>query len=114
MPTKSKLLSHYRKDANLPLHDVAFLLGIDKGNLSKVERGMRQANPNIYLLYHMLFGVPLNELFDEQMSLLKDNISIQSQKLVDELKAHQPPKSNQRIQFIESFVNNLNQNCHDS
>ncbi|WP_414692204.1 helix-turn-helix domain-containing protein [Olleya sp. UBA1516] len=114
MHTKSKLLSHYRKDANLPLHDVAFLLGIDKGNLSKVERGMRQANPNIYLLYHMLFGVPLNELFAEQMSLLKNNISKQSQILVDELNTCRPPRSTQRVQFIESFVNNLSKDCHES
>ena len=114
MQTNSKLLSHYRKDANLPLHDVAVLLDIDKGNLSKVERGMRQANPNIYLLYHMLFGVPLKELFSEQMSLLKNKVSKQSAKLVNELKVNQPPKSKQRIQFIETFVNNLNENCYGS
>jgi transcriptional regulator with XRE-family HTH domain len=114
MNIKSKLLSHYRKDANLPLHDVAFLLDIDKGNLSKIERGVRTAQPNIYLLYHMLFGIPLKELFAEQMNLLKNNLCQQSQILVDELNTSQPYKSTQRIQFIESFVNNLNKNSHDS
>ena len=107
MNTKSNSLSQYRKDANLPLHDVAYLLNIDKGNLSKIERGQRYAHPRTILLYHILFGAPLVNIFSEQLELLKETLQLRSKKLIKELKIQQPPKSNQRIAYIESFVNSL-------
>lgn len=107
MNTKSNSLSQYRKDANLPLHDVAYLLNMDKGNLSKIERGQRFAHPRTILLYHILFKAPLINLFSEQLELLKEMLLLRSQKLIKELQIHQPPKSTQRIAYIESFVNSL-------
>ena len=58
--------SRYRKNHNLKLKDVAFLLKMDEGNLSRFETGKHQ-NPKAYLGYHFLFNLsidsPIKDLF---------------------------------------------------
>lgn len=49
--SKNNSLSTYRKLANVPLTDVAFLLNMDIGNLSRIEKGMREPNSRIIILF---------------------------------------------------------------
>ena len=109
MTLKTNSLSQYRKRLNIPLHDVAYLLGIDNSNLSKIEQGIREPNPRIILLYHILFKVPLLELFAEQYDELKVQLKRKSRTLIEQLQIEQPPKSRNRIAYINQFVNLLNQ-----
>jgi len=48
----------YRKRYHLNLKDVAFLLNIDEGNLSRFEKGKSQ-NPKALLGYHVLFDLSI-------------------------------------------------------
>lgn len=107
MNTKTNAFRAYRKRVNIPLHDVAHLLQVDISNLSKVEQGVRSPNIHTILLYHVLFKVPLTALFSEQYNELKTLWSSRSYSLIDELNVYQPPKSKNRIAYIESFVNRL-------
>ena len=109
MTIKTNSLSGYRKRLNIPLHDIAHLLNIDTSNLSKIEQGIRVPNPRIILLYHILFKAPLLELFAEQYDELKIQCKRRSRTLVEQLQIEQPPKSNNRIAYINQFVNSLNQ-----
>lgn len=101
-------LASLRTQANISLNDVAYLMNIDTGNLSKIEKGIRKPNVRVILLYHILFDAPLIQLFTEEFKTLKNLIKRQSQKLITQLEIEQPPKSNNRIQYIQEFIKSLN------
>lgn len=113
MQTKTNSFSQYRNDANVPLTDIAFLLALDRGNLSKIENGHRHPDPQTILLYHILFGVPLTKLFKEQLVLLNKMILRRSKMLIKRLETERSPKSKQRISYIKSFVNTLTNQKHE-
>lgn len=50
----------YRKRHHLNLKDVAYLLNIDSGNLSRFEVGKSQ-NPKALLGYNILFGLSIGD-----------------------------------------------------
>jgi len=108
MIKKINSLAEYRTQANVSLNDVAYLMNIDTGNLSKIEKGIRKPNVRVILLYHILFDAPLLKLFKEEFKTLHKLIKLRSQKLIAQLKIEQPPKSTNRIKFIGDFVNRLN------
>ena len=107
MNTKTNAFKDYRRRVNIPLYDVAHLLQIDISNLSKIEQGIRSPNIQVILLYHVLFKAPITLLFTQQFEQLKSLWVSRSYSLIDGLKADQPPKSGNRIAYIESFVNRL-------
>ena len=113
MRTKINSFTKYRNDASVPLSDIAFLLALDKGNLSKIEKGLRQPDPQAILLYHILFEVSMTDLFCEQLQLLKKMIIRRSKKLIERLETERPPKSKQRVSYIKSFVNTLKNTEND-
>lgn len=113
MITRKNSLKEYRTKMNIPLHDVAHLLNIDISNLSKIEKGIREPNTKIILLYHTLFKVPFLELFTEQYDELRALWKRRSRTLVEQLHIEQPPKSKNRIVFVKSFVNSLTQETYD-
>jgi transcriptional regulator with XRE-family HTH domain len=108
MIKKINSLALYRTGANISLNDVAYLLNIDTGNLSRIEKGMRKPTARIILLYHILFDASLIKLFSEEFNHLQEQLKVRSQKLIEQLEIEQPPKSKNRIEFIKSFVNGLN------
>lgn len=107
MNNKINSLALHRKRANISLSDVAYLLNIDTGNLSRIEKGIRSPNAKIILMYHILFDAPLLKLFSEQFKILSKQIIERSKKLITQLETEQPPKSINRIEFINDFVNGL-------
>jgi len=107
MIKKINSLAQFRTEANISLNDVAYLLNIDTGNLSKIEKGIRKPSARIILLYHILFDASLIELFAEEFNALQEQLKVRSQKLITQLKTKQPPKSSNRIEYINSFVNGL-------
>jgi len=106
-------LASYRKAANISLHDVAYLINIDSGNLSSIEKGIRRPSSRIILLYHILFDTPVIKLLEDEFRYLKQLIVKRSEKLIEQLKVEQPPKSINRVQFISEFVNNLNDPAYE-
>ena len=113
MNIKTNSLVRYRKKVNIPLHDIAHLLNTDISNLSKIEQGIREPNPRMILLYHILFKAPLLELFAEQYDELKVLWKRRSRTLVEQLQIEQPPKSKNRISYINHFVNSLHQELNE-
>ena len=106
-------LKKYRERVNIPLHDVAHLLSMDISTLSKIEKGLREPNTKIILLYHILFEVPLLELVERNYDEFKLILKRRSQTLVEKLLITEPPKSKNRIRFIESFVKKLIHESHE-
>lgn len=61
------LLRVVRKRSQLTQHDLAFVLSLsDYSNVSRWEAGMRTPNVEVMLTYHLLFQVPVEELFFRQ------------------------------------------------
>lgn len=109
MNKKINSLALYRTRANVTLNDVAYLLNIDTSNLSRIEKGIRKPSVKIILLYHILFDAPLIDLFAEQFNTLKEKLIERSHTLIDQLETEQPPKSINRIAYLNRFVKHLNE-----
>jgi len=101
-------LKMYRKQSGIPQHDIAYLLNIDSGNLSRYEKGQRKPTPEIILTYHILFGASLNDLLHYQHKEVTENIITRSRKLITQLNIEKPPKSNIRIGYLNRVVKILN------
>ena len=53
-------LSKHRERHHLKLNDVAYLLKMDQGNLSRFEKG-KSSNPKALLGYHILFNLSIGD-----------------------------------------------------
>lgn len=100
-------LAEYRKRSNIPLHDVAFIGDIDIGNLSKIERGIREPTPTVALMYHLLFEAPLHDLFQGRIEQEREGWTMRSRELIKLLQEEKPPQSRDRVRFVSAFVNRL-------
>jgi len=58
-------LIHARTSMRLTQKEAARRLGIDAGNLSRIERGLQQPRPDLARRISMLYGVPLGAIFDQ-------------------------------------------------
>lgn len=113
MNKKINSLALHRTRANISLNDVAYLLNIDTSNLSRIEKGIRKPNVKIILLYHILFDAPLIDLFAEQFNTLNEKLIERSRRLIAQLETEQPPKSINRIAYMNRFVKYLNESVYD-
>jgi len=97
-------LKHYRQQSGMPQQDIATLLGIPSSNLIRYESGQRNPTPEIILTYHILFGATLHDLFLPLVKKVKQNLVCRSQRLIEQLKAVQSPKSIHRIAYLQEIV----------
>ena len=102
-------LKYVRERADLPQQDIAALLEMKPPNLIRYENGQRNPTPEIILTYHILFGATLNDLFLPLVKTVKQNLVHRSQRLIEQLKDVQSPKSIKRIAYLSEVVNLLNQ-----
>lgn len=109
MNKPTHLLKQIRTDADVTQQDVAFLLNIDKGNLNRYETGKRSPTPEILLMYHILFGVPISELLSPQLKKIREQLIRRSAMLHTQLKPKHTPKSVNSIAYIQAIVNQLSQ-----
>jgi len=110
--------THYlkktRTDAEVAQQDLAFLLNINTSNLARYENYQRSPTPEILLMYHILFGIPIGELLSPLYKTVKKNLIERSQLLRAQPNAKHMPKSKHSISYIEAIVNNLIQSpTHD-
>lgn len=108
MITIKNNLKYYRERANIPLQDVAALLGIPPSNLIRYENGQRNPTPEIILTYHILFGATLSELFLPLVKEVKQNLVRRSHSLIEQLSTIPAPKSSKRVSYLEEIVKLLN------
>lgn len=113
MKTKSNFMRMYRKRCSVMLHDIAYLLNTDTGNLSRYEKGQRDPTPELILTYHILFGADIINLFHEQYTSLITKLISQSKSLIEQLKVEQPPKAELRIRYLLNIINRLSGEKHE-
>ncbi len=99
--------SKYRERHHLKLNDVAFLLEMDQGNLSRFEAG-KNSNPKALLGYHVLFDLSIgNDILKDVIHNSKDIVH-RCFNLLEILKDKPKTIKNQlRAKGIEEIINRL-------
>jgi len=97
----------YRKNNHLNLKDVAFLLNMDQGNLSRFEIGKSQ-NPKALLGYHILFNLSIDKNVYNVFIHDNDEIIHRCFNLLERLENKSKTKKNQlRIKGINNIIKKL-------
>lgn len=102
------LLKSYRERTGVSLQDMATFIGIDTGNLSKVEHG--KLDPSILILfsYHLILKIPIEKLFKnhypETIKNCLRNGLVLKDKLMDEMKA---PHIDKRLILVDTIIDRL-------
>ncbi|MBO6515114.1 MAG: helix-turn-helix transcriptional regulator [Bacteroidia bacterium] len=96
-----------RKKNHLQLKDVAKLIGIDPGNLSRQESGASSPTVATILGYSILFDQPLNILFKDSFTFMSDTLIDNATLLKEELQGHSNAKSGYRLASLEKIMNRL-------
>lgn len=101
-------LKSYRERTGISLQDMARIIGIDTGNLSKVEH--RKLEPNLIILfaYHLILKIPIERLFKnhypEVMKSCLENAHQLKEKLMDGLTT---PVIGKRIIILDTIIDRL-------
>ena len=107
MKNKTSTMAELRMAAGISLNDLAYLIKISTGNLQKIEDGLREPSVMVVLIYHMLFGAPLEDMLADLYAHLHAQLLEQSHKLIANLEKRQSPKSIHRIESLNKIVNSL-------
>ena len=101
-------LKTHRKRTGISLSDMASIIGIDVGNLSKVETGKLDPNLKIAFAYHLILKIPLERLFKnhypEVTADCLENANKLKEKLIDSLTS---PTIGKRIIFLDTIIDRL-------
>jgi transcriptional regulator with XRE-family HTH domain len=107
MNQPTNILKQTRIEADVMQQDIAFLLNIDTANLTRYENGIRTPTPEILMIYHILFGIPISELLSPLSKHVKKNLISRSRLLHTQEKPKHTPKSVHSISYIQTIVNDL-------
>lgn len=112
MHIKHNYLRWHRRKSHLTQEDLIFILGVkDKSQVSRWEKGERK--PDIYTLlsYHLLFGIPIEEMFGRQKNTLTESISKKIAERISFLKENGPDGIGlKRIAFLGDALSRLSPN----
>lgn len=102
-------LRMYRKRARLIQEDIAFICAMtDWANVSRMENGMRKPSLEILLVYHFLFDMPIEEMFEDVGNKVKDLVVERIAKRIELLKKQtQDSKLAYRIAFLSACLTRL-------
>ena len=101
-------LKQARKNSNLSLQDMAYLLEMDVSNLSKYERGIKIPSLRVILGYHSITKTPLPKLGKRHVVGIVDGVSNSVTHLIAELEEEMTsPKMKKRIEALYEAFNNI-------
>ena len=102
-------LRSFRKKTDLTQTDIGFIMNLpDYSNISRWEKGLRKPTAEMLLVYHLLFEIPFENLFQELKESLCANVVPRIGLLIHELKKQEPSrKVNSRIAFLTAVLKRL-------
>lgn len=106
-----QLLRLARKKSGLSLSDMEALLGMpNTRNLSHYERGRRTWSIEMMMIYHLIFDLDFNILFENTRAEIKKILATRVSQLLVQLQFEEPtPKRVKRKEYLESTLFNLTQ-----
>lgn len=87
---------------------MAYMIGIDSGNLSKMEAGKREPSLLVIIAYHIILNIPVNNLFKNEWketttNCLRNTISLKDT-LLEEMTT---PKLNHTVILLDTIIDSL-------
>lgn len=108
------LLKSYRERTGIPLQDMASIIGIDTGNLSKIEHGKLEPNILVLFSYHLVLKISVEKLFKnhypEITKACLGNAEALREKLMEGMTT---PHIDKRLMLVDTIVDRLTE-LHDS
>lgn len=102
------LLKSYRERTGVSLQDMATIIGIDTGNLSKIEHGKLDANILILFSYHLILKIPIERLFKNHYPQVTKNCLRNGLGLKNKLiEAMDSPKISHRLILLDTIIDRL-------
>ena len=107
-PKHFTYLQSFRKRRGVSLQDMAFIVGIDTGNLSKIETGNRNPSLTVILSYHAILDIPIESFFKnhfgEMINYCLRNAIVLKDRCIEELTS---PNIDKRIIQLDSVIDSL-------
>lgn len=102
------LLKSYRERTSISLQDMAFIIGIDIGNLSKIENGKLEPNLLVLFSYHIILKIPIERLFKHHYpeitkNCLRNGIALKD-KLIEDMST---PHIGKRLRLVDVIIDRL-------
>ena len=99
-------LRGFRKRTDITQSDIGFIMNLpDYSKISRWEQGETKPTMEILFVYHFLFDVPLNVLFERQINGIHDYLVSRIGLLIQKLKQGEPDeKVSSRIAFLEATL----------
>lgn len=109
MHIKHNYLRWHRRKSSLTQEDLIFILGAkDKSVVSRWEQGDRKPDVYTLLSYHLLFGIPIETMFERQRQALAKGISDRIRERMEYLKRSRPDGiALKRIAFLNEVLAKL-------
>ena len=86
-------LKTFRERTGFLLQDMANLIGMHSGNLSKIETGTVTPSIEVMLAYHLILKIPLERLFKNHFKESLQELLLRSEALKQELIAEKKSKT---------------------
>lgn len=102
------LLKSYRERTGISLQDMATMIGVDVGNLSRVEHGKLQVTLTVALSYFVILNIPIEKLFKNYLpsitkESLKNALPLRDQ-LIEKINT---PNISHRLQLLDTVIDRL-------
>jgi transcriptional regulator with XRE-family HTH domain len=109
MSKHNYFLRGFRKQTDITQSDIGFLMNLpDYSKVSRWEKGQTTPTIEILFVYHFLFDIPMDALFERQTTGLHDYLVNRIGLLIQELKQVKPDeKVNSRIAFLDAALTRL-------
>ena len=109
MSTHNYFLRGYRKQTDITQSDIGFLMNLpDYSKISRWEKGETKPTVEILFVYHFIFDISMDTLFERQTTGLHGYLVNRIGLLLQKLKQLEPEeKVNSRITFLETTLARL-------
>lgn len=110
MTNQLHYLKTFRKRTGISLQDMSIIIGIDTGNLSKIENGKAEPSILVLVAYHLILNISAKELLKNQyFEITKDSLrnalSLKDKLLCEMTK----PNISHQIILIDTIIDRLSE-----
>lgn len=105
-------LRTYRKRAPLSVKDIMKIIGLERpSTVTRWENGSRVPGIQTLLMFHLLYGISIEDLFRRQVETLLPDMQERLLQRINELRSFpQSPKMVRRSAFLENALTRLSKN----
>lgn len=101
-------LKTYRRRTGVLLQDMADMIGITTGHLSKIETGQVTPSIEVILAYHLVFKIPIEDLIKNHIKQSLFELQLRSEALEERLLENRITKEIQkRLEKLRIIIDRL-------